>query len=69
MASLDDYAMLVRIMDAGSLTSAAKQSRHSVQNVSRALARIEAENWALLWQKERPDPLLQHRPENSFCFV
>jgi DNA-binding transcriptional LysR family regulator len=43
MPSLEDYAMFVKIMDAGSISVAAKLGHHSVQNVSRALARVESE--------------------------
>jgi DNA-binding transcriptional LysR family regulator len=43
MTSTDDYAVLVAIVESGSLTAAAKKTGRSVQSVSRALANLEQE--------------------------
>ncbi len=43
MASLEDYAVFVAVVERGSLTAAAKQLGRSLQAVSRALASLEQE--------------------------
>lgn len=43
MASLDEYAAFVAVVERGSLTAAARQLGRSLQAVSRALAALEAE--------------------------
>jgi DNA-binding transcriptional LysR family regulator len=48
MASTDDYAVLVAIIETGSMTAAAKKTGRSVQSVSRLLANLEKELGALL---------------------
>ena len=48
MASTDDYAVLVAILESGSLTAAARTSGRSVQSVSRVLANLEQELGAQL---------------------
>ncbi|KHK51907.1 hypothetical protein PI87_20380 [Ralstonia sp. A12] len=43
MPALDDYAVLLAVVDHGSLTAAARSLRRSLQAVSRALASLERE--------------------------
>jgi DNA-binding transcriptional LysR family regulator len=51
MVDLADYATFIAILDAGSLTEAARRSGRSLQAVSRALADLEAELGTQLIQR------------------
>ena len=51
MTELADYATFIAILDAGSLTEAARRTDRSLQAVSRALAELEAELGAQLIQR------------------
>ena len=51
MASLDDYAVLLAIVERGNLTAAAKHLGRSLQAVSRALSSLEQELGAPLIQR------------------
>ncbi|UTY59290.1 LysR family transcriptional regulator [Massilia sp. erpn] len=51
MESLDDYLNFIAIVDAGSLTAAARNSGRSLQSVSRSLATLEAALGAQLIQR------------------